>query len=58
MVYFNEEQSELINHMWIRIRCFNIRSVPVWMWIALAVLIAGSVIFGLRRKAAKERLYS
>ena len=58
MVYFDEEQSELINRMWIRIRCFNIHSVPVWVWIALVVLIAGSVIFGLRRKAAKERLYS
>ena len=58
MVYFNEEQSELINRMWIRIRCFNIGMVPVWVWIVLALIIAGGVCFGLQRKAAKEKLYS
>ena len=58
MVYFNEEQSELINRMWIRIRCFNILSVPVWVWIVLAALIAAAVAFHFRRKAAKEKLYS
>jgi spermidine/putrescine transport system substrate-binding protein len=58
MVYFNEEQSELTNRMWIRVRCFNILSVPVGVWIALAVLIAGWIIFHFQRKAAKEKLYS
>ena len=58
MVYFNEEQSELINRMWIRIRCFNIGMVPVWLWIVLALIAAGGICFGLQRKAAKEKLYS
>ena len=58
MVYFNEEQSELTNRMWIRVRCFNILSVPVGVWIALAVLIAGWILFHFQRKAAKEKLYS
>ena len=58
MVYFNEEQSELINRMWIRVRCFNISHVPIWAWIALAAVIAGGVCFWLQRRAAKERLYS
>ncbi len=58
MVYFNEEQSELINRMWIRVRCFNISHVPIWAWIALAAAIAGGVCFWLQRRAAKERLYS
>ena len=58
MEYFDAEQSELINRMWIRIRCFNILSVPVWVWIALALVIAGSVCFWLQRKIAKDRLYS
>ena len=58
MVYFDGEQSERINRMWIRIRCFNITQVPVWAWIALALVIAGSVCFWLQRKIAKDRLYS
>ena len=58
MVYFNEEQSELINRMWIRVRCFNITQVPVWLWIVLALAVAGGVCFGLQRKKAKEKLYS
>ena len=58
MEYFDAEQSELINRMWIRIRCFNIETVPVWVWIALALLAALGVAFHFRRKIAKERLYS
>ena len=58
MVYFNAEQSELINRMWIRVRCFNILSVPVWVWIGLAAVIAAGIIVYLKRKAARERLYS
>jgi spermidine/putrescine transport system substrate-binding protein len=58
MVYFNEEQSELINRMWIRIRCFNIGMVPVWVWIVLALIVAGGICYGLQRKVAKEKLYS
>ena len=44
--------------MWIRIRCFNIETVPLWVWIALVLIIAGGICFGLQRKAAKEKLYS
>ncbi len=58
MVYFDEQQSELINRMWIRIRCFNIEKVPLWVWIVLALIIAGGICFGLQRKMAKEKLYS
>ena len=58
MIYFNEEQNERINRMWIRVRCFNITQVPVWVWIALALVIAGGVCFWLHRKSVKERLYS
>ena len=58
MEYFDAEESERINRMWIRVRCFNIQMVPLWVWIALAVLIAGGIAFGIRRKIMKERLYS
>ena len=58
MVYFNEEQSEMINRMWIRVRCFNITSVPVWVWILITAVIAAGVICHFRRKAANDKLYS
>ena len=58
MEYFDAEESERINRMWIRVRCFNIHMVPLWAWIAAAVLIAGGVLLGIRRKIMKERLYS
>lgn len=58
MVYFNEEQSERINCMWIRIRCFNIQSVPVWVWIAIGAVIILGVLFGYQRKLSKQRQYN
>ncbi len=58
MEYFDAEESERINRMWIRVRCFNIHMVPLWVWIAGAVVIAGGILFGIRRKIMKERLYS
>lgn len=50
MVFFNNEQNEAINQMWIRVRCFNIRTVPVWGW---ALLAAGALILiaaGLKKR--------
>ena len=58
MEYFDEEESERINRMWIRVRCFNIHMIPLWAWIVLAVVILAGTAFGLQRKIAKERLYS
>ncbi|MBQ3864750.1 MAG: extracellular solute-binding protein [Clostridia bacterium] len=58
MIYFDAQQSEVINRMWIRVRCFNIKSVPVYIWILLALAVAGSVCFFLYRKKMKNELYS
>ncbi len=57
MVYFNADENKDINRMWVNVRCFNINSVPVWVWIALAVVIAGGIAFGIRRKIVKNRQY-
>ena len=58
MVYFDEAQSEIINRMWIRVRCFNITMVPVWVWIAIGAAIAAGAVWHFRNKAMKEKLYS
>ncbi|MBE5996812.1 MAG: spermidine/putrescine ABC transporter substrate-binding protein [Lachnospiraceae bacterium] len=43
MIYFTPEQNAAINRMWVNVRCYNIRSVPVWAWILILLLIAGAV---------------
>ena len=58
MVYFDQAQSEIINRMWIRVRCFNILTVPVWVWIAVLLAICAGVVIYLRHKTAKESLYN
>lgn len=53
MVYFDEAQSEVINQMWINVRCYNIHDVPRWIWGMIAVLIVAVATFGIRRKMQK-----
>lgn len=50
MTYFDAEQNEAINRMWINIRCFDIRSVPAGVWIALACVIAAGIVLYVRKK--------
>ena len=58
MICFDEEQNDMINRMWIRVRCFNISDVPAGVWIGLGVLIPGGAGFWFWRKAGRERMYS
>ena len=48
MVYFTQEQNAAINRMWVNVRCFNIRRVPVWAWILILALISGAVFAALK----------
>ena len=50
MEYFNQEKSEHINRMWINVRCFNIKKVPVPVWIVLGVVLATAGVFAVVRK--------
>ena len=43
MTCFNEEQTKAINQMWINVRCYNIKNVPVWGWIIAAAVFAGII---------------
>ena len=54
MEYFNQEKSEVINRMWIRVRCFNIKNVPVWVWIAILLVVAAAAALLIRRKRIRE----
>ena len=48
MIYFTPEQNAAINRMWVNVRCYNIRRVPVWAWILILALITGAVVLGIR----------
>ena len=43
MRYFDADANAAINRMWISVRCYNIKNVPIWGWI-LILLLGGAVI--------------
>ncbi len=56
MTYFDQEKNDRINQMWINVRCFNIRDIPVWAWAAAGlVVILLTVLFVRERKRRKIR---
>ncbi len=57
MVYFDAAQNEVINQMWINVRCFNILNVPAYVWILIGGGVAFAVVFGILRARKKKKLY-
>lgn len=55
MQYFNPEQSERINSMWVNVRCYNITKMPAWGWILLAAAAAGIVRMVVMKGKRKHR---
>lgn len=52
MGYFDDKETKNINQMWINVRCFNLKDVPAWVWIALGVGIISAAVFAIRHKYA------
>lgn len=50
MTYFDNEENDAINEMWIHVRCFNIQNVPIWVWIIIGILLVMGIAFGIRKK--------
>lgn len=53
MIYFDKEQSEAINQMWINVRCYNVCDIPVWAWVLAAaaiILLIGTALYKLKNK--------
>lgn len=48
MVYFDDEQNDAINRMWISVRCFNIHDVPLWAWALTACAVGLLAVFMVR----------
>ena len=56
MVYFDAEQNEVINQMWINVRCFNIHDVPWWAW-TITVVIGVVIVFLFIKERQRQKLY-
>lgn len=54
MTYFDDAQNERINRMWINIRCFDIRDVPVWLWVLVIAGAAAAVGWALHKKRGRR----
>jgi spermidine/putrescine transport system substrate-binding protein len=52
MQYFDADANARINRMWINVRCYNLKNVPLWGWLLLlaAVLGIGTKLFYGRKK--------
>ncbi len=50
MDYFDDSQNEVINQMWINVRCYNINDVPVWIWFVAGAAVIAAVILLVRKK--------
>ncbi len=50
MVYFDTETSEKINQMWIHVRCYDIRDVPIWAWVLGVAAVAAAAVLTVRRR--------
>ena len=56
MTCFDEQQTAAINQMWINVRCYNLKNMPVWGWLLAAVAAAGVLYLIVRRvKAVRKK---
>ena len=56
MVYFDSGKNDVINQMWINVRCFNLYDVPVWAW-AIAAAVAAVLIYLFVRMKQRQKMY-
>ena len=55
MIYWDAATYEVINQMWINVRCFNIHKVPVWAWGLVVASIAAIILIVVKQKQAMNR---
>ncbi|MGN0316959.1 MAG: extracellular solute-binding protein [Lachnospira sp.] len=56
MQYFDEEETARINQMWINIRCYNIKNVPMCVWIISGIILIG-IIFLIVKRNIRKRMF-
>ncbi len=55
MQYFDaEETTTRINQMWINVRCYNIKNVPVWVWVLAGIIVVALIALSVKLKINKK----
>ena len=54
MTCFDDETSALVNSMWVQVRCFNIKDIPIWAWIIAAIVIALLAVFLVKKRRRRK----
>ena len=55
LLNFDDTQNQEINQMWISVRCYDVRDIPIWVWVLAGtgvLLLAGLMI----RKKVRQRV--
>lgn len=50
MWYFDADANARVNQMWINVRCFNAKSIPVWLWVVIGAAFAVAIYIIVRTK--------
>lgn len=50
MRYFDADENARVNQMWIDVRCYNVKNVPIIAWIIAGLAIVGMIVFAVRGK--------
>ena len=54
MTCFDDETSALVNSMWVQVRCFNIKDIPIWAWIIAGAVIALLAVFLVKKRRRRK----
>ena len=54
MQYFDAEETTRINQMWINVRCYNIKNVPVWVWGLAGIIVVALIALSVKLKINKK----
>ena len=50
MRYFDADENAAVNRMWIDVRCYNVKNVPVYVWIIIVIFLIVAAVFLIRGK--------
>ena len=56
MRYFDTEENAAVNRMWIEVRCYNIKNVPVYIWIVTALAVVAAIVVLIRGKIVERSM--
>ena len=56
MRYFDTEENAAVNRMWIEVRCYNIKNVPVYIWIVTALAVVAAIAVLTRGKIVERSM--